>query len=115
MNIKELTGILVSIAAAVERTTEIIKPIYIKVKSILLKMEFTECTNLEKKIISIIISIIFCIFLKVYIDIPGVNEPVIVQPILAGLVSSLGSNVLHTLLTILTGIKDGTEARAFRK
>jgi hypothetical protein len=115
MSFVEMLGVLSSISVGIERVTEVIKPIYLEIKNEILKKDFAECSRLEKRIITIIIGIITCIFTRIGIDIPGVNEPLIVQAILAGFISSFGSNVLHTLLTILTGFKDATEAHALKK
>jgi hypothetical protein len=40
---------------------------------------------------------------------PGLNESTIVQQLLAGLIASLGSNVLHALMSIVLAIKDSAE------
>lgn len=115
MSFIDMLGVTASVAVAVERTSEIIKPIYLKIKNCILKTEFIECSSTEKSIMSIILGILICILTHVRVDIPGINEASLLQEILAGLISSLGSNVLHNILSILTAIKNTTEARAARK
>ena len=115
MSFTDLLGVIASVAVAVERATEVLKPFYLKAKNKLFKKDFGECTKAEKNMITIILGTLICIIAEVGVDIPGVNEASIIQKILAGLIASFGSNVLHTILSILTGIKDTTEARAARK
>lgn len=115
MNYTDLLSAIASVAVAVERATEVLKPVYLKAKNQIFKKELTECTRTEKYIMTIILGTLFCILIQVGVDIPGINEPMIIQEILAGLISSFGSNMLHIILSILTGIKDTTEARASRK
>lgn len=115
MSFTDILSVIASIAVAVERTTEIVKPVYVKTKNRIFKKDLMECTRAEKNIISIILGILFCMLTKVGVDIPGIDESKTIQEILAGLISSFGSNILHTLLSILTGIKDVKEARAARK
>lgn len=115
MSFKDTFTIIASIAVIVERVTEIFKPIYLKIKNGFMKTEQTECTKLEKTIITIIISPIVCLLMQFGIDIPILDEPLAVQQILAGMIASFGSNVLHITLSILTGIKDTTEITVRRQ
>lgn len=114
MSFLDSLSTVASVAAAVERLTELIKPSYLKIKNKIMKKDFTECTKAEKIVCTMLLGVLICILYKIGIDIPGANEPVIVQQLLAGLISSFGSNFLHILLSILTGIKDTTESRAIR-
>lgn len=111
MSLTETLAVLASVATAVERLTIFAKPFFLKTKIFLFRKNFTECTKIEKIFITIILGILLCIALQFSIDIPSVNEPAIVGQILAGLISSFGSNTLHTILAVLTSIKEQHEAR----
>lgn len=115
MDITSLLGVVASVAVAVERATELTKPVYLKLKSKVLKKDLQECTRVEKSFMSMLLGSAICLLTQIGVDIPGVNETSPVREILAGLLSSFGSNVLHTVLSILTGIKDSTEANTARK
>lgn len=115
MSFTDLLSVTASVAVAVERATEVLKPVYLKIKNKVFKKDQTECTKEEKNILSIILGVLICIIMHIGVDIPGINETSVIQQILAGLISSFGSNVLHVALSILTGVKDTTEARAIRK
>ncbi len=110
MSIVDSLSIIAAVAAAVERIIEIIKPIYLKLRNRIMKTDLSECTKAEKIMLSIFMGITICIILQIGIDLPAVNEPAFVQQLLAGLLSSLGSNLLHILLSILTGLKNVTES-----
>ena len=109
MEFSVLLGIIVATAIALERLVEVIKPLYLQIKSAVFGKVFKECLSEEKKIMTIILGPVMCIVARVGIDIPAVSEAVIIQYILAGLVASLGSNVLHALLSIVLAIKNNAE------
>ncbi len=114
MSFVESLAIVASAAAAAERITELVKPIYLKIKNRIMKSDFKECTKAEKIILTVFLGTLICLMLQIGIDIPAVDEPAIVQQLFAGLISSVGSNFLHLILTILTGIKDIQESRLYR-
>lgn len=114
MNITDILGQTASVAVAVERITEILKPAYLIVKKRALKKEQSECTKVEKNTLILLLSIFICIIMHIKIDIPGITESGSIQEILAGLVSSFGSSILHTLVTILSGVKNTIESRTER-
>jgi len=114
MNITDILNQTVSIAVIVERITEILKPAYLAAKNKIFKKEQVECTKPEKITITIILSIFICISMGIGIDIPGITKTSLLQEILAGLISSFGSNILHIFLTILTGVKDTIETGSTR-
>lgn len=114
MNITDLLNQTVSVAVIVERVTEILKPVYLKAKNKIFKKEYTECSKTEKITLTILFSVFICISLGIRIEIPGITKTILFQEILAGLISSFGSNILHMLLTILTGLKNTVETRNAR-
>lgn len=114
MNFTDMLGAAASVAVAVERITEVLKPAYLAVKNKIFKKNQLECTKLEKNIITILLGIFICMSMKIGIDIPGIPEGSILQEIFAGLVSSPGSGILHTLLSILAGLKNAIEVRAIK-
>ncbi|HEX2947600.1 MAG TPA: hypothetical protein VHT96_16805 [Clostridia bacterium] len=103
-----------AVSVAAERATEVFKPIYLRFKNKLFKTNAVECTKPEKVFMSMIFGVLISIAVGIGIDIPLVNETVIEQEIFAGLISSFGSNVLHIVLSILTGVKDSRETRIFK-
>ena len=107
-----LTSLLI-IAGLVEAVAEIIKPPYLQLKNIVLliqnKPKALECSKYEKRIVAVILSLMICIIGKYGIDMQAWDEPLIVQYITAGVIASLGSNVLHLLLSIAISIKDAIE------
>ncbi len=108
------TDFLYSVSAlsvAAERATEVFKPIFLSVKNKIFKTNAPECSKPEKVFISMIFGVLIAIAVQVGIDIPAVNETPVEQQVFAGLVSSFGSNILHMMLSILTGVKDSREAR----
>lgn len=100
-----------AVSVAAERATEIFKPIFLILRNKLLKTNAPECSKPEKVFISMIFGVLIAIAVQVGIDIPAVNETPVEQQVFAGLVSSFGSNILHMVLSILTGVKDSREAR----
>lgn len=109
MDITTLLGIIVAAAIALERLVEVIKPFYLQIKKYIMGKTYSECTETEKKVMTIILGPIMCIVGQIGIDVPSVNEAALIQYILAGLVASLGSNVLHALLSIILAIKNNAE------
>jgi hypothetical protein len=105
--IETILGILVLLAASVERLAEVVKPLYLKIKKLITKKEYAECDKSEKYIISIVIGVILGLVSGVNLGIAGV--PITVQQIGAGLIASLGSNFIHTLVTLFTAFKDQAE------
>jgi|GEM_PF-2268131 len=100
-----------AVSIAAERATEVFKPIYLRLKNKLFKTNAHKCSKPEKIFMSMIFGVLIAIAVQVRIDIPSVNETIVEQEIFAGLISSFGSNVLHIVLSILTGVKDSREAR----
>jgi hypothetical protein len=107
-----LTSLLI-IAGLVEAVAEIIKPPYLQLKNIVLAVQSkplaTECSKYEKRVITVVLSLTICIVGKYGINMAAWDEPLIVQYITAGVIASLGSNVLHLLLSIAISIKDAIE------
>jgi len=95
---------------AVERAVTVIKPLYLKIKNAFVKKQSEECTKTEKEILTILVGPAVCIVSGFGIDIPGVNESTLIQQAIAGLIASLGSNVLHALMSIILAIKDSAES-----
>jgi hypothetical protein len=114
MNITNILNQTAAVAVVAERITEILKPSYLSLKNKIFKKEQSECTKLEKIAMTILFSVLICVLTGIGIDIPGISEKKILQEILAGLVSSFGSNILHMLLSVLTGVKNVIEASNIR-
>jgi len=109
MEFSVLLGIICATAVALERLVELIKPFYLQIKSYVTGKASAECSMNEKKVMTILLGPVMCIVGKIGIDIPNVNESAVIQYILAGLVASLGSNVLHALMNIILAIKNNAE------
>jgi hypothetical protein len=109
MDFVTLSGVILAVAVAVERAAEVIKPLYLQVKNSFTKIKYNECSKIEKEIMSILLGPVICIAAQVGVDLPGINEARIVQQVLAGLAASLGSNFLHTMLSIVLAIKNSAE------
>lgn len=109
MNLLTMLTIVLAVAIAVERVVEIIKPLYLNIKNVFAKNIYTDCSKTEKIIMTILLGPVMCTIAKIGIDIPSVNEAAAIQYILAGLLASMGSNYLHTLLSIIIAIKNGAE------
>jgi hypothetical protein len=101
---------LLIVAGLIEIFSEIIKTPYLKFKNTILlaynKPQVKECTKYEKRIISTILSLAVCIVAKFGVDIPAWNESALLQYIIAGVFASLGSNILHMLLSIGIAFKE---------
>lgn len=101
---------LLGISVTVERTTEIIKSIYRPIRNTLFKKpKEEEITKIEKEAISFLAGVGTCASIGFGVDIPGVNEGVFVQFMIAGAISGLGSNVIHAIISILVAIKNNIE------
>ena len=100
-----------AVSVAAERATEVFKPVCLSLRNKIFKTNAPECSKPAKVFMSMIFGVLIAIAVQVGIDIPAVNETPIEQQVFAGLVSSFGSNILHMVLSILTGVKDSREAR----
>lgn len=101
---------LLGVSIAVERTSEIIKGVYQQIRNRILKKDKTEeITKIEKEIISLVIGIFTCISIGYGVDIPAVDEPRLVQYLIAGSIAALGSNVIHATISLLIAIKNNIE------
>lgn len=109
MQFEGLFAILLTMATALERLIEVIKPLYLQIKNEFSRIKYQECSKTEKIIMSIILGPVLCILARVGIDIPKVDELPFVQYIFAGLIISLGSNCLHSLLSIIIAVKNAAE------
>lgn len=108
MDIITILTIVLAVAVATERVVEIIKPLYLSIKKHFCKLA-DECTKTEKIIMSVLTGPMLCIIGGIGIDIPGIAEPAIVQAILTGLFASIGSNAIHTILSLVVAFKDAAE------
>lgn len=102
-----ISAIVLAVAIAVERLVEVVKPLYLRVKNTILKREYRECTKTEKIIMTVLIGPVLCIIGGIGLDIAGI--PVAASQILCGLVASIGSNVIHTILNLIIAFKDAAE------
>jgi hypothetical protein len=105
--LESVFALILAISIAIERLVEVVKPLYLQVKKVILKKEFAECSKAEKTIISIVVGIILGLVSGVSFGIPSISIPI--QGIIAGLVASIGSNVLHTLISLLGAFKEAAE------
>jgi len=115
MDFAAVSAILLAVAVGLERLIEVVKPLYLQIKNKISKVQYEECSKAEKIIMSIILGPVLCILAQIGIDVPYVNEGALIQYILAGLLASLGSNVLHVVLSIIVAIKDAAEALSHRE
>ena len=102
------------LAVAVERSMEVVKIAYLKLKKFLFpKKNYTELTRDEKIVLTVIVSVssVFIGGKSVILPIPGVMSlPLPVQSIITGLIICIGSNVLHTVYSMLSSIKNNIES-----
>lgn len=110
MEFTTLLSLILAVSVAVERAVELIKPLYLKITNNYTKVQRIDCTKTEKTVMTILLGPIICIIAQVGIDLPGVNESNIMQQVLAGLIASMGSNVLHALMSIILAIKSSAES-----
>jgi len=111
--IESVLANVLAVAIAVERLVEVIKPFYLKAKNAFLKHNDEECTKTEKIIMTVLVGPFICIVGGVGINISGVSA--VGQQVLCGLIASIGSNVIHTLLNIVVAFKDIAEGFCPRK
>jgi hypothetical protein len=107
-----LTAILATLLAVsigLERLIVFIQPFYLKIKGYITGKVYTECTAVEKRNMAILLGPATCILTQIGIDLPQVNEPAIIQYILAGLVASLGSGTLHSVYSIVVAFQKNLE------
>jgi hypothetical protein len=104
---------LLILAGLVEAVSEIVKAPYLTAKNAVLvyqgKPKENELSSYEKRVITVILSLAICIGAGFGIDIPAWSEPALLQYIIAGIFASLGSNILHMLLSIAIAVKDAIE------
>lgn len=100
--------VILAVAIAVERLVEVVKPLYLKAKNLLLKRNDEECTKTEKIVMTVLIGPVLCIIGEISISISGF--PAIVQQVLCGLVASIGSNAIHAILGLIVAFKDAAES-----
>lgn len=109
-----ILGLASGLSLAVERSMEVVKIGYLKIKKgIFPKLECTELSANEKIVLTIAVSIasIFIGGQSLVLQIPGVILlPMALQQVVTGLIISIGSGVLHTLYTMFIGIKNNIEA-----
>ena len=91
--------IILSVAVATERLTEVVKPLYLKIKNTITKKQEEECTKVEKIIMAILIGVIISLISGVSLGIATI--PVLLQQITIGLFASLGSGFIHTIINLL--------------
>jgi hypothetical protein len=99
--------IVLSVAVATERLTEVVKPLYLKIKNIITKKQEEECTKTEKTIMAILIGIILALISGVNLGITGM--PIILQQIMIGLFASFGSGFIHTIINLVIAFKEQAE------
>lgn len=104
---ESILAIVLAVALSTERFVEVLKPIYLKVKKLIIKEEYIEIDKTEKIIMSIVVGVAISLFSGVNVGITYL--PIYTQQVLIGLVASLGSNVIHTLINLLVAFKESTE------
>jgi hypothetical protein len=113
MDFGTILGMASALSLAVERSMEVVKIGYLKIKGIIFPK--SSCANLtanEKIILTIATSIIgvFLVGASVVLPIPGVTKlPMFMQQIITGLIISIGSGVLHTLYGMFVAVKNNME------
>ena len=110
--IETILGTILAIAIAVERLTEIIKPLYLKAKNFFTKKTDTDLIKEEKIAMSIVVGVA----LSIVASLLGVKEvspfeglSPIVQAAVVGLFASFGSNVIHPIIGLVAAFKDAAE------
>lgn len=104
---ENILAIALAVAIAIERAVEVVKPLYLKTKNFILKKAYAECTKTEKIIMSVLAGPAICYSLGLTANIPYI--PDVAQPIALGIFASVGSNIIHTIISALTALKDATE------
>ena len=105
--LESITMVILSVAVATERLTEVVQPIYLCIKNKITKKQDVECTKTEKIVIATVVAVILALISGVTFGVTTI--PVVVQQITIGLFASLGSNVVHSLINIITAFKDAAE------
>jgi len=105
--VESIMFIILSVAVATERLTEVVKPLYLKVKNTITKKQDAECNKIEKTIMAIAIGVVLALISQV--DLGVANIPVIFQQITMGLFASLGSGFIHTIINLLQAFKEQAE------
>ena len=97
-------AMLLILAGTVERITEFAK---------LGIMTYTrkELPAFAKQIMSLSISVVFCLTTSTKFNV-GLDVPIYVNEIIAGLIISFGSDTLHSVLNFIKTLKDTNEAKA---
>ena len=110
--IETILGTILAVAIAVERLTEIIKPLYLKAKNFFTKKTDTDLIKEEKIAMSIVVGVA----LSIVASLLGVKEvspfeglSPIVQAAVVGLFASFGSNVIHPIIGLVAALKDAAE------
>ncbi|OPX46391.1 hypothetical protein CLHUN_02070 [Ruminiclostridium hungatei] len=110
--IDPVLGTILAVAVTVERLVELVKPLFLMVKSSLTKKKFTELTGSEKIAITILIGPLLVLtagFLGVQEVSPLSGVPPAAQQILIGLLASFGSNVIHPVIGLVVAFKDAAK------
>lgn len=97
-------GILLVACGSVERLCQIIKSTII----VLIKKELSV---LQKDLLVVTISILFCLLTGVKFEI-GIQLPLFINEIISGLLISFGSASLHTVLSFIQSVKSVNESTA---
>lgn len=105
--VESIMFIILSVAVATERLTEVVKPLYLKVKNTITKKQDAECNKTEKTIMAILIGIILALMSSVNLGITGM--PIILQQIMIGLLASFGSGFIHTIINLVIAFKEQAE------
>jgi hypothetical protein len=104
-----LMATLLAVSIGLERLVLFIQPFYLQLKKFFTAKEYKECTAAEKRNMAILLGPAICILAQIGIDLPQVNEPVVIQYILAGLAASLGSGTLHAVYSIIVAFQKNLE------
>lgn len=105
--VESIMFIILSVAVATERLTEVVKPLYLKVKNTITKKQDAECNKTEKTMMAIAIGVVLALISSVNLGITGM--PIILQQIMIGLLASFGSGFIHTIINIVIAFKEQAE------
>ncbi len=105
--VESIMFIILSVAVATERLTEVAKPLYLKVKNTITKKQDAECNKTEKTIMAIAIGVVLALISSVNLGITGM--PIILQQIMIGLLASFGSGFIHTIINLVIAFKEQAE------
>lgn len=113
MDFGEILGMASALSLAIERSMEVVKIGYLKIKKYIFPKAACEDVTPNEKIILTIATSIAAVFIageSVVLQIPGVIIlPLPLQQVITGLVISVGSGVLHTLYGMFIAIKNNIE------